>query len=327
MDDYKYLKVSDGTGPAVVAHVTASRAVAATVIEVDTVENWPAEGIATSGVLLPSGYLDETTLTEFKFHIDSGDIVIDEFAPGYVDLGNDTDEVIVVKPNTHWGDLVAEVADVVKTTAETLEERGVLGDIRNYTANDTWTKPAGLKFIVVECRGGGGGGGGVGTTSGAGTGAGGGQGELSYKKILASALGATETVTVGAGGAGGVGNNVGATGATSSLGALCTAIGGEGGGGSSGNQIYRVSGAGGTGGVANFALPGAVGMSGGSNAANTVSGNGGGNGGGLGRATSGNGNPGLANSGGGGAGGQDEGTTTRTGGAGGSGYVRVFEYF
>lgn len=111
------------------------------------------------------------------------------------------------------------------------EPTGRLSEVRIYTANDTWTKPAGLSFVIVEVLGAGGGGGGADQDgSNSGTGGGGGAGGYSRKKIPAAALGATETVTIGALGAGGAaGNNAGATGGASSFGAHATANGGVGG--------------------------------------------------------------------------------------------------
>ena len=108
--------------------------------------------------------------------------------------------------------------------------------VKVYTASGTFTKatdiPAGVTYVDVEVIGGGGGGGGVGAT-GAGEGAagsGGGAGGYARKLLQVSALGATETVTVGTGGAGGaVGFNQGSTGGTSSFGALVSATGGVGG--------------------------------------------------------------------------------------------------
>jgi len=84
-----------------------------------------------------------------------------------------------------------------------------------FTSSGTWTKDAGLKYVVVEVQGGGGNGDSVTSSSSSiSTGGGGGAGGYSKKLILASALGATETVTVGA-----------AAGA-SSFGILATANGG-----------------------------------------------------------------------------------------------------
>jgi len=102
-----------------------------------------------------------------------------------------------------------------------------------YTSSDTWSKPSGLSYIIVEIVGGGGGGGGVaGNGSNPGCANGGGGGEYAKKRIDAGDLGSTETVTVGAGGAGGTaGNNDGSTGGTTSFGAHVTAIGGDGGSG------------------------------------------------------------------------------------------------
>lgn len=103
----------------------------------------------------------------------------------------------------------------------------------------TWTKPAGLKYIVVEVQAGGGGG--AGGTSGSSTAGGGGSGAYTRKLIPAASLGATETVTTGAAGAAGGNNANGGTGGDSSFGAhlVCTGGGGgtTGGSGGSGGSV------------------------------------------------------------------------------------------
>ena len=69
----------------------------------------------------------------------------------------------------------------------------------NFTASGTWTKDAGLKYVVVEVQGSGANGtNATGTAASDNAGDGGGSGGYSRKLILASALGATETVTIGA---------------------------------------------------------------------------------------------------------------------------------
>ncbi len=100
---------------------------------------------------------------------------------------------------------------------------------RVYTSGATWTKPVGLKYVIVEVQAGGGGGGGLSNTDASGSGGGG--GGYSRKLIAASSLGATETVTSGDGGAGGAGANpaTGGIGGTSSFGSHCSATGGSGG--------------------------------------------------------------------------------------------------
>ncbi len=92
-----------------------------------------------------------------------------------------------------------------------------------------WTKPAGLKFVVVEVIGGGGAGGGRAATAGGQytAGNGGSGGVYSRSKVPAASLGSTEVVTVGAGATAGTGN--GPNGGNSSFGAHCVANGGIGG--------------------------------------------------------------------------------------------------
>lgn len=98
-----------------------------------------------------------------------------------------------------------------------------------FTASGTWTKPSGLKYVEVELVGGGASGAaGPNTSTGEG-GAGGAAGGYSRKRIDASALGATETVTVGAGGA-----PSGNVGGTTSFGTHLQATGGGGSGSNGG---------------------------------------------------------------------------------------------
>lgn len=135
--------------------------------------------------------------------------------------------------------------------ASSVVTTGRLSAVRTYTANDTWTKPTGVDFIIVEALGGGGGGGGadVDAGPGSGCGAGGGAGGYAREKIAAASLGATETVTIGAlGAAGAAGNNAGSNGGNTTFGAHVTANGGTGGGSMpAAGSVQRVAGgAGGT---------------------------------------------------------------------------------
>lgn len=100
-----------------------------------------------------------------------------------------------------------------------------------FTSSGTFTKanyPNG-RLAKVICTGGGGGGGGAPTGLNNTSGGCGSAGGTAIKNILFTALGASETVTVGTGGPGGAANTAGTVGVTSSFGAHCSATGGAGG--------------------------------------------------------------------------------------------------
>lgn len=107
------LRASDGTGEAVRATVSGTRAIAATTLTVDTVANWPDEFIAVSGTLNEStGLITAGTETVFEGHLDTGNIIIDAFAPGYSDAGNSIGQVVFLKPTTRWADEIVDAFDV-----------------------------------------------------------------------------------------------------------------------------------------------------------------------------------------------------------------------
>jgi len=125
---YDNLKASDGTGNAVLAHIESNRAALATVINVDSVDNWPNEFIVTTGTLLGTGFLDPDTQLEFEGHLSAGDIIIDSVMPGYTDVGNTTGQVAFIKPTTGFADNVVALAKVSHNADGTIK-------------NDTITTP------------------------------------------------------------------------------------------------------------------------------------------------------------------------------------------
>lgn len=107
--DYDYLKVSDGTGDVALMHVDAVRAALSDTLVPDTTDNVPDKFIATTGTLGSNNLLNPALpITVFLGHLDSGNIIIDSFAPGSTDVGNVETEVIIIKPNTTWANKVAE---------------------------------------------------------------------------------------------------------------------------------------------------------------------------------------------------------------------------
>lgn len=231
------------------------------------------------------------------------------------------------------------VADSLETTGLKWVDTGIDAiNINVFTANGTWTKPTGLKYIIVEVIGGGGGGGGVeGDTGDTANSGGGGGGGYTLKKILASSLGSTETVTVGAGGAGGTGNSGGTAGGTSSFGSHCSATGGSQGGGNGPSPLVPRRGLEcGAGGVGTGGDVNGTGQTGpnGFNLATAgygqVSGGGGGSmygGGGAQKVSvNQNGNDGIGYGGGGSGCATYDSVANYTGGAGTDGVVVVYEY-
>ncbi|MGR3504906.1 MAG: hypothetical protein ACU0B7_03435 [Paracoccaceae bacterium] len=188
--------------------------------------------------------------------------------------------------------------------------------IEKFTSSGTWTKDEGLQYIIVEVQAAGGNGAtGVDNGSTGSPGGGGGGGGYTKKLIPASALGASETVTVG-----GVGSN-------SSFGLHCSATPGA-------NASGRTGGAGGQGFDGDINLGGSDGSPGERpSAVVTLGGRGGsafmGGGGreGEGTAPAGNASPGKDYGGGGGGGGASDSGTMGAGGAGAPAIVIVTEYY
>jgi len=202
--------------------------------------------------------------------------------------------------------------------------------MRVYTSDGTWTKPANLKYIIVEVVGGGGGGGG--TTNNNTTGGGGGGGGYSREVLAASVLASTEDYDVGAAGGGGATGD-GTAGGTSNFGTT-PFLQATGGGLGTGNINNGQGGAGGVGSNGTLNIEGQDGGAGlGVATGNySVSGYGGDShyGGGGGSVSSQTGTAGLAgNNYGGGGSGAAAGTSSSdiAGGDGKAGVVIVTEYY
>lgn len=146
-----------------------------------------------------------------------------------------------------------------------------------YTANDTWTKPTGLRaaHYQVQASGGAGGGAITGASGAASMGAGGGAGGYAEGLIAASSLAATVAITVGAG-ASGISGAAGNNGNTSSFGAHGVAAGGIGGGARATSTVnFGIAGSlGGTVSAGEVQVPGQPGDSGWGTAHLGISGNG-----------------------------------------------------
>ncbi len=168
----------------------------------------------------------------FIKNISTGDLTISR-------AGSDTIDgltSIILRTQYDWAILEVSTASTWSVVA-----RSVDFQVFTATGANTWTRPAGAKFVeVVVVAGGGGGGSGRRGAAGSARvgGQGGAGGGWARQVFLASLLSATETATVGAGGAGGAAvsadntnGNAGTTGGNSSFGAWLRATGGTAGDG------------------------------------------------------------------------------------------------
>lgn len=223
------------------------------------------------------------------------------------------------------------------TSRDNIDAFGVVR-VQVFTSSGTYTPNADMLYCIVKCRGGGGGGGGVkssGGTSRNDSGAGGGQGGFSEKTLTVATVGASQTVTIGAGGTAGVGSTAAAGGAggDTSLGVLCVGKGGSGATSVDPGVVVGAPGAGGIAGTGDFTEAGAPGQGGVvgtlTNAALT-SGHGGGAGGGVGvNVAGGASSAGVAASnygGGGGGASVNQLATSQNGGAGSAGVCYIIEF-
>lgn len=217
-----------------------------------------------------------------------------------------------------------------------VESNKTIGTGYLVVSSETWTKPTGLKYIVLEVQGAGGGGGGVAASGGAARYVAGGGGGGGYMKsiIQASSLNSSYALIIGGGGTGGAGstNSSGTVGRISAFSPTLYSNGGGGGVGSS----NATGGIGGTAGGGDIRISGGNGGSGGQ----TNSGDGSGAtayGVGAGAflapntigTTIGSVATGASGSsyGGGGAGGADSNSGAGDGGAGANGIIIITEYY
>ncbi len=238
--------------------------------------------------------------------------------PTYVLLLDADDTLIHKMPFASFVTLISESISTTTTVPIT----------RLYTSNTTWTKPLGLKYIVVEMVGGGGGGAGSGIARGQ-IGGGGGGGGYTRKTISSLSLSTTENIVIGTGGAGGaINGGSGTNGTTSSFGNHCSTTGGFG-----GVSIFSNA----QGGIGGTGIGGDINITGNGGGGGAVIGNGigvtGGSGGGsfFGGAAPGSGvdSDGLNGGpyGGGGSGGSFTNATRRVGGRGADGVILIIEHY
>lgn len=161
-----YIRASNGSGEAVRAIVTEVREPGDMSIVADSVLNFPNNFIATVATLNEeTGYIDPETMTIFKGYLDGSIIMIEEFSPGYSDIGNEEGQVVLLKPTTPWADEVADRLDEI--TLEEISEaeidagtsatkRAITGRRVNYIIDYIqnlvflWTHPVNSIYMTID---------------------------------------------------------------------------------------------------------------------------------------------------------------------------------
>lgn len=129
------------------------------------------------------------------------------------------------------GDILANQIVFVEydsTNFQIISRTSTQPTVQTFTSSGTYTPSIGLKFAVIEVQGAGAGG--TGTTGSGGGGQGGGAGGYAKKILSPTAIGVSQTVTIGAAGTHGISGATGGNGGNTSFGTLIVANGGTGAG-------------------------------------------------------------------------------------------------
>ena len=197
-------------------------------VQLNNSGNAGALGTITSATLTNATGLPLTTGVTGTLPVANGGTGAATLTANNVLLGNGTSALQVVAPGTN-GNVLTSNGTI--WTSATPSGGGAI-NVQSFTSSGTWTKPSGYSAssrVLIQAWGGG-------ASGGRSQGGGGGGGGYNERWITLSAMGATETVTIGAGGAGRTTNAAGNAGGNTTVGSLITAYGGGGGctGGTSG---------------------------------------------------------------------------------------------
>lgn len=174
--------------------------------------------VQNGSTLAGTGWYNSTTIVTM-------DVTAFNFAQfgtgGTITSLSSANSTITLTPNpiTTMGTIAVNTSSFIRTVK-----------VQIFTSNGTYTPSTGMIYCRVRLAGGGAGTGGTAATSAAQTSASGGGGGGGYSEsiLTAATVGASQSITIGAGGAAGTTAGFGGTGGTTSFGAILSATGGIG---------------------------------------------------------------------------------------------------
>jgi len=163
MQSIAYIPGSNGAGNASQMTVQNVRSPGASDILVNTVTGVPTKFYGSMGE--PHTFTDpvtseiitiisEATAVDFAGHIDTGKIVIDEIAPGYVDTrGSLVGDIVVVRPITEWANNIFNVLNQSLNDDGTVKNTAIPNVADHIQSGGIWALVSGLNGSMTSLVG------------------------------------------------------------------------------------------------------------------------------------------------------------------------------
>jgi len=163
MQSIAYIPGSNGAGNASQMTVQNVRSPGASDILVNTVTGVPTKFYGSMGA--PHTFTDpvtseiitiisETTAVDFAGHVDTGKLVIDAIAPGYVDTrGSLVGDIVVIRPITEWANNIFNILSQSLNDDGTIKNTAIPNVADHIQSGGIWTLVSGLNGAMESLIG------------------------------------------------------------------------------------------------------------------------------------------------------------------------------